>query len=107
MTEPLPGMPKEPRVGIDDFRAMTLDAIVEILPGMAVRSYDFEFSNRSWVEGVVQETTGPIEGCMRYRIAATARVTDGVYTPLEAEMLPPVNGTPHAFGGFTNGVRPL
>jgi hypothetical protein len=76
--------------------------------GDRVRSYDFEYYDNCYVEGVVEKII-PVEGCDRYCIQADRRVAeDKVYTENLPVFMPPLNGTRVA-GTFeyTNGVRKI
>lgn len=59
----------------------------EIKKGDEVRSFDFAESDRydCYVEGVVEEITGMIEGCARYKIKITKRVFNGVEQEVEPD----------------------
>lgn len=82
---------------VANFRAPSPEECEVVQLGDRVRSYDFEFSAEHFVEGTVMLTSVMAEGCPRYCIAV-----DGV-----GDVYPPVNGTPHSFGGYCNGVRKL
>lgn len=78
----------------------------DIVPGERVRSYDFGGVRTSYVEGVVEAITEPMEGCPRYMLRIESRVFKGQSVPFEDPYVyPPVNGTPTTFGGVTNCVE--
>lgn len=84
------------------------DAVIQtdIRPGERVRSYDFGGIRTCYAEGVVEEITGPIEGCPRYKLRVETRVLDGQRIDAHEDYVyPPVNGTPTTFGGVTNCVE--
>ena len=94
--------------GIAGFRVDDANAIEQIKVGDFVRSYDFETHDDCYALGRVAHVGDVIEGCPRYRIDVLKRVFEGQATDRSVdskEVYPPVNGTPHSFGGFTNGVR--
>jgi hypothetical protein len=79
-----------------------------------VRSFDFssmpggldiEGKDACFIEGIVEGFT-EVEGCMRYDIAATRRVFNGVEKDIEQDLrvYPPLNGTPTMMGRICNGV---
>lgn len=94
---------------VADFTVATAaDADTSIGAGVRVRSYDTQFDDSSYIEGLVKSVGRILEGCPRYTIVIERRVIGGVDKmgsdrPLMA--YPPMNGIPHSFGGFTNGVR--
>jgi hypothetical protein len=93
--------------GIDNFRAHNEGDVEQIAVGDFVRSYDFEFDGDSYILGRVQEIGVEMEGCPRYRIIGLKRVLSNntVSERSGRDYFPPVNGTPHSFGGYCNGVR--
>lgn len=96
----------------DDPVAYPVSPDTTIKPGERVRSYDFFDRTDCYVEGTVQEITGAIEGCPRYKISIERAVFAG--EDVTADMLtrhaaspfifPPVNGTPTWLGKITRGV---
>lgn len=85
---------------------------LQVGPGDLVRSFDFESRDTEgeracYCEGVIEEIVqGP--DCRRYRIRVTRRVFGGKELTddcVESEVLPPINGTPKAFGGVCDGVE--
>jgi hypothetical protein len=82
----------------------------KIKVGDRVRSYDFEDSKHSYVEGVV-EGFKEIEGCERYSIRVDRSVwRDEVCSAslrLNQLVHPPLNGTPTSMGGVCAFVEKL
>jgi hypothetical protein len=81
-----------------------------IVPGDYVRSLDFPGPivrrDDCYVEGYVAEIRTE-DGCPRYVIRVQRRVVEGLereVAPAWKWVYPPVNGTPHAFGGVCDGV---
>jgi hypothetical protein len=110
-----------------DVRMTTLDATHDkhgndLRPGDYVQSYDFTFAqqiapetaHQAWIEGTLVEIVerGP-GGVPCYRIRTSAQFVtaeDGSVQRIqqdEHEVFPPVNGTPSALGGVTDGVERL
>jgi len=90
------------------------DGLIPIEVNDIVRSYDFEFREDCYAEGIVTEIGKELEGCPRYSIKVFKRVFEGKELPEDKWLsdepggdmvFPPVNGTPHIFGGFTNFVE--
>lgn len=78
--------------------------------GDFVRSYDTGFADDSYVEGPITTVGNMIEGHPRYEIQIYVRMVSGrILTPgsYAGTAAPPINGIPHAFGGYTNGVRKI
>lgn len=97
--------------GIENFRVFDLALCdTSIAVGDWVRSYDFEWRDDCCVLGRVEKIGEVWEGCERYTIRVFQSVTDGQGGQRSVDhgasiVHPPVNGTPHSFGGFCNGVR--
>ncbi len=94
-----------------DWRVNEADRAEVIRVGDRVRSYDWEYDTLSYVEGEVLRI-GPVKWdrrVPRYTIRADLWVVRGKTRRLGVDptFYPPVNGTPHAFGGFCNGVRKI
>lgn len=80
---------------------------LDLKPGDHVRSYDFAGNRESYVDGVIESVTPPMEGCPRYKILSNSRVFGGKPIPVPAHeeyVYPPVNGTPTLMGALTNFV---
>jgi hypothetical protein len=93
---------------LKDFRVTDAADAQQIEVGDWVRSYDFEFHDDSYVLGRVIATGIEMGGCPRYEIQPFKRVSGemGLKGSINREnVFPPVNGTAHIFGGYTNGVR--
>lgn len=92
---------------LKDFRVTDADTAEKIEIGDWVRSYDFEFRDDCYILGRVIATGIELGGCPRYEIQPFKRVSEGNLRGSinRDNVFPPVNGTPHIFGGYTNGVR--
>lgn len=86
------------------------EADTSIKVGDRVRSYDTEFRDDCYIEGVVCDVDYNLGGCRRYVIEADKRViegedqTDSLHTRND-RFYPPMNGVRVIFGGYCNGVR--
>lgn len=97
---------------VPNFRVENLMDCEAICIGDIVKSYDFEHRDDCFVIGQVTNYGTVMEGCERYEIVPFQRWAAGdlVDLPTEPEQrvfYPPINGTRHSFGGFTNFVQKL
>lgn len=94
---------------LEKFRTQTAEEVEQIEVGDWVRSYDFEFRDDCYVLGRVIAIGVEMGGCPRYEIQSFRRISEGSLmgsiNRTRENVFPPVNGTPHIFGGFCNGVR--
>lgn len=97
---------------LKDFRVTDANLAEKIETGAWVRSYDFEFRDDCYVIGRVLGITEELDGLPRYEIEMWRRVSEntdlkGSINRTKSKVYPPINGTEHIFGGYTNGVRKL
>lgn len=99
--------------GLLNWRAPSLDLCeTNIKVGDWVRSYDFEYHDDCYIVGRVTDLNYDMGGCPRFVIEGFQRIAQGAVEPgaihtRNDRFYPPMNGVPHSFGGYCNGVRKL